>query len=235
MWIQNDNISAYFGDINDKLLTENNNEKQFLTLKNKIERHAHTALENIFFLKQTHINTVFVLNEKNKLQKKLDLFSHEGDAIITNQKNIAIGVVTADCIPLFLVDYKNNVIAVIHAGWKGLKVHIISATIKKMQSEFHANPADIKAYIGPAADHCCYEVKSDFLNHFSENYFNEKKGRYFFNSKKAAIDELLENKISVANMDTSHHECTICSSHYCSVRKQGALAGRQPAVIFLRP
>ena len=124
----NYSIFSYFGNANDNVKVQGDyDEKSFLSLQQKISRNLSVPL---FFLKQTHSNDVYIL--KNTIKKPLDLFRYEGDAIITQEKNIGIGVVTADCLPIILHDKKNNVIAVIHSGWRGLVKKIITATITKM-------------------------------------------------------------------------------------------------------
>ena len=61
---------------------------------------------------------------------------HEADALITGEQNIALGVVTADCLPILIHDEKNRVIATIHAGWKGLRDGIIENTIFETERIF---------------------------------------------------------------------------------------------------
>src|SRR5438309_2257660 len=97
----------YFGNETDNLYLDGKyaNEK-FLALQKKI------AVDNLFFLKQTHSATVFIVNK----QTPLDLFRFDGDAIITAEKNIGIGVATADCLPIALHDIEHEAIGIIHAG-----------------------------------------------------------------------------------------------------------------------
>src|SRR3990167_2221972 len=125
--IHKPSYSFLFGNAHDNVRTNLAYcDQRFLSLKNKLGENVKT----LFFLKQTHSADVFVIDEFYNPRSPLDLFHHDGDAIITNQKNCAIGVVTADCLPVVLYDRKNNVIAVIHAGWRGLAAKIITATIQ---------------------------------------------------------------------------------------------------------
>ena len=77
---------------------------------------------------QTHSNKVVIINSKNKNSIKF-----KSDALITNIKGIALGVVTADCVPIILFDVNNQIIGCIHAGWKGAISGIIENTIKKFK------------------------------------------------------------------------------------------------------
>ena len=74
----------------------------------------------LFLMHQTHSNKVIFIDKKNKHLKKF-----RSDAIITKMRGFALGVVTADCVPIILYDNKNKIIGCIHAGWKGATSGII--------------------------------------------------------------------------------------------------------------
>lgn len=118
-------------------------------------------LRDIQYLNQIHSDKVYIYNND-------DLKENEGDALITNRKNVAIGVFTADCVPIIIVDYKNKVISAIHSGWRGTFNSIVSKTLDKMKNEFNIDINSTKVLIGPHIKKCCYEVseelKNDFLN-----------------------------------------------------------------------
>ena len=132
--------------------------------------------KDIIYLKQIHSDKIlkYRCNEKS-------IKDEEGDAIITNEKNVIIGVFTADCVPIILIDEENEVIAAIHSGWKGTFESITLKTIEKMKLEFNANESNIKAYIGPHIKKCCYEVSEELKIKFidkkktikEEELFNE--------------------------------------------------------------
>lgn len=228
---------TYFGNANDNVRYKNEYDaKRFLLLKEKIATETKKNLETLFFLKQTHSADVFLLNQA--VTKPLSLFQHSGDAIITQKKNVGIGVVTADCLPIILYDPNHHAIAVIHAGWRGLSKKIITETIKKMQNAFGTNPSSLQAYLGPSAGVCCYEVQQDFLSHFPNAIFDKKiienrSGKLFFNQRAAAARELVENQLSETAIDYQNNFCTLCTPGFCSARIQKENAGRQPTVVFL--
>jgi len=194
-------------------------------------------LDGIFYLKQTHSSTVFTLAQTPLFKNHLCLFEHEGDAIITKLDNIAIGVATADCMPLCIFDPENHAIGVVHAGWKGLSSHIISNTIFQMKEKFNTDIEKIQFFIGPSAHVCCYEIQEDFLAHFKhrdQKQLFEKRGhQLFFNSLNCATDEILSLGIKKNQIDARSHECTICNTQFCSYRRDNIYAGRQPTLIFL--
>ena len=103
--------------------------------QNKIKQNLKIAKEkickkskNIFLLNQTHSNKYVFIDKNFKFGKK----KIKADAIITDQKKLPIAVLTADCVPLLLYDNKRNIIAAIHAGWKGAFKNIVTKVINFM-------------------------------------------------------------------------------------------------------
>ena len=94
------------------------NVKKNLKIVKKKKKISKTA-KNIFLLHQIHSNKFVYIDEKKFKSKP------KADAVITNQKNLPIGILTADCVPILICDEKKNFIAAIHAGWKGAYKGII--------------------------------------------------------------------------------------------------------------
>ena len=82
----------------------------------------------------------------------------EYDAQITNSPNTFLGILTADCVPIFVIDQKRKVIAAIHAGRQGTALHITTKVLKKMEEEFKCSPEDLLIAVGPSIGFCCYEI-----------------------------------------------------------------------------
>ena len=141
--------------------------------KNKIKRTAKT----IFLLHQIHSNRLFYIDKKTKLKLK-----PKADAVITSQKNIPIGVLTADCVPILISDKKTKLVAAIHAGWKGAYKDIISRVIQFMIKK-GSSPKNITAAIGPAISAKNYEVKQDFKRKFIKK--DKKNNKFIFSKKKS--------------------------------------------------
>ncbi|MEF9952680.1 MAG: peptidoglycan editing factor PgeF [Clostridium sp.] len=175
---------------------------------------------NIAYLHQVHGEDVHIVNRNNYS----NIVGKDGDAIITNEKNIPIGVFTADCVPILLYDKKNKVAAAIHAGWRGVVSKILTNTISKMNSEFGTSSKDIIMAVGPFIGSCCFEVSSDIIDKF--NYYEKKDNRYFVNLYKEVENEALENNIPIDNIDYLNM-CTVCNSHiFHSYRKESGKTGR---------
>jgi polyphenol oxidase len=102
-----------------------------------------------------------------------------GDASFTNAPGLLLGVQTADCVPILLVDPEKRTVAAIHAGWRGTLARIAEKTVGQMRMHFGSNPADVLAALGPAIGGCCYEVGTELVTKFTsqfadaEEYFDE--------------------------------------------------------------
>ena len=96
------------------------------------------------------------------------------DGILTKSNKISLGILTADCAPVFFIDVKKKIICAIHAGWKGAKNNIIKNGVKLML-EYGSKLNNIISCIGPCIGKDSYLVKVDFFKQFiSENKTNEK-------------------------------------------------------------
>jgi polyphenol oxidase len=92
------------------------------------------------------------------------------DASISNTPNLLLGIQTADCVPILLVDPKNRAVAAVHAGWRGTLKRIVEKTIGRMEMQFRTRPADLLAALGPAIGGCCYEVGTEVAAAFHSQF-----------------------------------------------------------------
>ena len=93
-----------------------------------------------------------------------------GDGLITATPGILLAIQTADCLPLILVDTKQRVVGVFHAGWRGTLKRIAQKGIGEMRRLFATKPEDIKAAIGPGIHSCCYEVGREVHEQFESQF-----------------------------------------------------------------
>ena len=103
---------------------ENNVKKNLQIVKKKICKKS----KKIFLVKQTHSNKLVFIKDTSKIKSN----SVNADAIITNKKKFPIAILTADCVPLLIYDSKKNIVAAIHAGWKGAYKGIVQKVIMIM-------------------------------------------------------------------------------------------------------
>src|SRR5947207_15388699 len=94
-----------------------------------------------------------------------------GDGLITEVPQLLLAVLTADCIPIILVDTKKHAVGAFHAGWRGTVKRIVEKGVGEMRRYFGSKPRDIKAAIGPGVHNCCYtvgeEVRTEFETQFT--------------------------------------------------------------------
>ncbi|MDA8822754.1 peptidoglycan editing factor PgeF [Candidatus Pelagibacter bacterium] len=170
---------------------------------NYVSQKLFIKKNKLILMNQTHSNRVIKIN-KNNYKKKIN-----ADAMITEVKGLAIGVVTADCVPIVIYDFKNGVVGCIHAGWRGAFSGIIKNTVDKIKKLNSENK--IFASIGPCIGKNSYEVDPIFYKKFlkkskkNRNYFyNKNKNKKLFDLRKFVADKLTELgvKIDHVNHDT---------------------------------
>ncbi len=93
-----------------------------------------------------------------------------GDGLITRESGVLLPVLTADCLPIILVDAKRRAIGVFHAGWRGTVKRIIEKGVGEMLRCFGTKARDIRAAIGPGIHNCCYEVGPEVREQFESQF-----------------------------------------------------------------
>ena len=155
----------------------------------------------------------------------------EYDALITNSPNACLGILTADCLPILLVDQKREVIAAVHAGRQGTALHITARVIKKMEKEFGCSSKDLLIAIGPSIGSCCYEIDERVFHPEWESFsISRGAGKWMVDLAQINIaqmkrEEINEEQIFWINL------CTHCYGDlFFSYRREGE-TGRQLSFI----
>jgi hypothetical protein len=130
-------------------------------------RKAAPSLWPLITLRQIHSDIICRVDSVADSPSK-DPFS--GDGLITATRGLLIGVQTADCLPVILVDTKRHAVGVFHAGWRGTVKRIVEKGVGEMHRCFGTNPRDIKAAIGPGIQGCCYEVGEEVRIKFESQF-----------------------------------------------------------------
>ena len=176
--------------------------------KKKIKKNLSIVLnkmkvdvKKLILMYQTHSNKVIIIDNKNK-----NLMKFKSDAIVTKIRGLALGVVTADCVPIILYDLKNHIIGCVHAGWKGASSGIIENTIKKFKKLNSNNK--IYASVGPCIGSKSYEVDLNFYKKFISKskknniyFINKNKTKKLFNLRKYVNDKLIKLSVKVDNIN----------------------------------
>lgn len=129
----------------------------------------------------------------------------EADGAVTTLANIAIGIQTADCVPVLLADKAGEVVGAAHCGWKSAKADIIERLVDAMRKK---GATDICAIIGPSIQQDSYEVDEVFFKSFRdagtrcEDLFipSKNEGRYMFD-----LPGYIRRKLDEANVELLKH------------------------------
>jgi YfiH family protein len=93
-----------------------------------------------------------------------------GDGLITRSPGIVLAVLTADCLPVILVDTKQRSVGVFHAGWRGTLKRIVEKGVGEMRRCCGTQARDIKAAVGPGIHSCCYEIGAEVRQQFESQF-----------------------------------------------------------------
>lgn len=193
----------------------------------KVFSEASMDLQKIVYLNQIHSDKFHLVDEENFHE----IIGKDGDALITRTRGIALGVFTADCVPIILTDRSCSFIAVIHAGWKGTKEIIAGKVLKYIISEMRVSPVDILAAVGPSICKNCFEVKEDVA--FKFKHRKNDNEIWFVDLWQENIDQLLESGVLPDNIDCGDL-CTKCNEElFYSYRRDDGKTGRLGTFIQL--
>ena len=210
--------------------------------------------------KQLGITPQDMVKTKQKHTSKIKIVTHENggdgilrpldendpyDGLVTNEKNLLLCTVEADCVPVYFYDPIKEVIAMVHSGWKGTVQKISEIAIQKMCGTFGCNPANIKIAIGPHICKDCYEVGQDVFDEFAQAFAKDEmekifcrknEEKYLLNLQEAVRLTLLKNGIQEKNIFTT----TICTYHtqieghsLCSYRRTKSATQRMLTAIMM--
>jgi polyphenol oxidase len=150
----------------------------------------------------------------------------EGDALLSDRAGVSVGVKTADCVPILLVDPSVPVVAAIHAGWRGSAENIAAAAVRELVARWNIRPGNLRAAIGPSIGVCCYEVGPEVARRFGQ------QGPVHLDLR--AINEAQLRAAGVADIWKSG-ECTFCvPGRFYSFRREREQAGRMLSFIGLQ-
>ena len=184
--------------------------------------------------RQVHSATVLRVGRRD-LQEPTAL---EGDGLITDEPGVLLGIGTADCVPVLLVDPEHRAVGAVHAGWRGTVAGIVARAVEQMDEAFGSRPEAMLAVIGPAIGACCYTVGEEVHEQFraafpygSELFTdNLRLDLSQANRRQLLGAGLLEAGIAMAG------ECTQCHpERFFSYRGEKGVTGRMMAIVGVRP
>ena len=184
---------------------------------------------------QVHNCKVAVIDRPGITREELEGF----DAFVTELPGVAIGVRTADCVPVLLYDPVNRVVAAVHSGWKGTVKHISQKAIDVMVRKFRSKPEDLRAVIGPGIGPDSFQVGEEVVGQFRDAGFPIERiwsfmgpgdgtpmsGGHHIDLFEANRWLLEETGVSSSNIQTAMID-TYTDLSFFSARREGVQCGR---------
>jgi YfiH family protein len=210
---------------------QGNVKKNLAIIGNKIKARS----KEIVLLNQLHGSKFHYINKHSKLNNKL-----EGDALVTDMKNIPIAVLTADCVPILIYDKNREMIAAIHAGWKGAYKDIVNKVVNFMLKK-GCSSKNIIAATGPCISNNNYQVKKDFIKKFLKKdkkniiFFKKTENRNYFNLNgyvHLQLKNLGIKKIDIIDKDTFNAKNNFFSARRSISRNENDY-GRNISIIMI--
>ena len=190
----------------------------------------------LILLKQVHGDQVRVLDSDGPLPEGLP----ESDGLVTDRPGVALGIRTADCVPVLFADRARRVIGAAHAGWRGTALGIAVRMVETFAGRFSSRPEDILAVIGPAIGPCCYQVDAPVFAAFSATPGAERFFRRCPEKDRWMVDLALANRLQIRETGVPSENifsaglCTACRQElFFSHRAAGGHTGRQISLIML--
>ena len=193
--------------------------------------------KKLIILHQVHSNKFSFIHKKYKFGKR----KIKADALITNVKNIAIGILTADCVPILIYDKKLKIISAIHVGWKGAYKDIVYKVINFFNKKgSHVN--NLYIAIGPCITNKSYEVQRDFKNKFLKKnkknsiFFKNRKNKTYFSLNNYVYNQLRKKgikNIELINKNTFNKKNNFFSARR-SIKNNENDYGRNISIIMIK-
>ena len=216
------NITPYCGDAPNNVLL----------CRTELAQELGITEQRVVLPFQTHTNQVKVVEESFfdfPLQEQV-AYLEEVDALVTSLPGVCIGVSTADCVPILIYDFEQQVVAAVHAGWRGVVGHIAQNTVEEMK-KLGSNVSDIRVVIGPSIGPASFEVGDEVVRAFLASNFPDRV--ILHNYVKPHIDlwasvafELEEIGVSLQNVQIAGVDTFTHSDSFFSARQLGLNSGR---------
>ena len=150
------------------------------------------------------------------------------DGLATDRPGLLLGIRTADCVPVLMIDPSRVAVAAVHAGWRGVSSRIVSHAISRMGEWYGSLPHQIECAIGPAISRCCFEVGEEVAAGFADEFVERSRA-------KPHVDLIAAVQSELANAGVSRvfavGECTVCNpGKYFSHRGERGDTGRMLSV-----
>ena len=208
--------------LNEKQLDFTSQQQQYLFSQSGL------TINKIVNIRQVHGNHVIMAKPEHFHEKKM---LKEADAVVTNLYDVPIAVRTADCLSIFIYDFKRKSIGLVHAGWRGSQKKVLVHTVHMMKKYWHCHSKDLLVAFGPAIRACCYQVGEEFKSYFPKEVTQKNDGLYLdlplVNKRQLLKEGVPEDHIFDCQI------CTCCDANCFSYRRDKGKAGRMISLMML--
>ena len=186
----------------------------------------------IVTMKQVHGERIIEVKD-NRLKE-----AGEADGMITEEKGLFLGVLTADCVPILFVVRERKLVAVAHAGWRGTFAGIASKMVGLLKERHDVDPSSVEAAMGPAIGPCCYEIGADVSGPLVQKWGNIAEKCLQSRTGKSFLDLRELNHLLLQDAGVPPEQifkvgpCTSCAMEdFFSYRREKKETGRQLSFI----
>ncbi len=195
-----------------------------------------TDIKSIKYCKQIHSDTVLdaaTITPSDWCQENRNIEQWTGDALISSRLGETLGIFTADCIPIFVLDTKTPAIGIAHAGWRGTLDLIATKTLLQMERIFHTLKKNCLIHLGASIKKCCYQVSSDLQLKFEAKFGHSVQYGDSLCLQTANKIQLVDFGVHPKAITISPY-CTACNTDkFFSYRAESGQTGRMLSFIQL--
>lgn len=153
------------------------------------------------------------------------------DALWSDERNVALGIKVADCLPVTMIDPSRFVIANVHSGWRGAVQRITAATIEVLRRSSAFDPEQARVYLGPSLRSCCFEVGEEVASQFDARWVERTRPKPHVDLVAFTVEQLRIAGVDPARISDSGL-CTRCDgSIFHSYRRDAGRGGRNLAIV----
>lgn len=213
------NLSTQVGDIEEVVLEH----------RNLIATQVFHTPSSVWFPQQSHGNKVVIVKHTTSPPELNDT-----DALVTQQSNVILGVLSADCVPILFWDPITKTIGAAHAGWKGTAKHIVKEVIYTMQHALGVQPSTLYVAIGPSISAEVYEVGQEVADQMDPaSVYPKSNTTYCCDLWKENVGQLESSGVPLHHIDVLE-KCTYKNPElFFSARREGIRSGRMGSFIGL--
>jgi len=193
----------------------------------------------VYTASQVHGNRFLLLDNITPMAVNT-LENQPADSLITADRGILLGIMTADCLPVLLIDRQARAVAAVHAGWRSILAGIVPRTMRAMEMHYGVRPADLLVLLGPCIGRCCYQVGEELIRKFAaeslfaaeHTWYEKLSGDYYLDLLRLQILQLQDHGVLPTAIKMAKL-CTACGNFFFSYRRERGITGRQIAIVGL--